>query len=119
MTEWKYESRLRVTLNNYDACLHGVDATDDAYHHGIVFDWREKTSYYSSDEAWPRLREGEVRTERIRYLAVIPYVNKPEHLVDFDELGVICLLFYGFSIPGCIFLFLLVNGCLGKQKKRV
>lgn len=73
---------------------------------------------YNSDEAWPRLREGEVRTENIRYLSVLPYVNKPEHLVDWRQLGEAGLLFHIFAIPGCVFLFLLVSGRLGKRRKR-
>jgi len=35
---------------------------------------------YSSDEAWPSLDEGETRSERIRYLSFLPYVNKPAML---------------------------------------
>lgn len=73
---------------------------------------------YMSDEAWPRLREGEVRTESIRYLSVLPYVNKPEHLVDWHQLGEAGLLFHIFAILGCVFLFLLVSGRLGKRRKR-
>ena len=35
---------------------------------------------YKSDEAWPGLKEGETRSERIRYLSVFPYINKPAML---------------------------------------
>ncbi|MGI6128998.1 MAG: double zinc ribbon domain-containing protein [bacterium] len=73
---------------------------------------------YKSDEAWPRLRDDEVRTESIRYLSVLPYVNKPEHLVDWRQLGEAGLLFHIFTISGCVFLFLLVSGRLGKRRKR-
>jgi hypothetical protein len=35
---------------------------------------------YASDEAWPSLDEGETRSERISYLSVFPYINKPSAL---------------------------------------
>ena len=56
---------------------------------------------YSSDEAWPSLDEGETRSERIRYLKVLPYVNKPAMLSEFSEMG-----------EGGIFTSFLPIGCL-------
>ena len=73
---------------------------------------------YSSDEAWPSLNEGETRSERIRYLAIFPYINKPAMLADFDEMGVSGLLYHLFVPVGCLFLFLLVTGRLKQKKKR-
>lgn len=81
---------------------------------------REYKGYviYRSDEAWPDLRDGEVRRERISYLAVLPYINKPKHLVGFDEIGLWGLLYHVLSIPGCAFLFLLITGRFATQKKQ-
>lgn len=73
---------------------------------------------YMSDEAWPRLRDGETRTERIRYFAFLPYINKPAMLADLDEMGVAGLLYHLFAPIGCLFLFLLVSGKLKPKKKR-
>lgn len=66
-------------------------------------------STYKSDEAWPRLKEGERRTERISYLGFFPRINKPTHLVDFDELGVGGVFFYLSTIFGCMVLFFLLH----------
>lgn len=69
---------------------------------------------YTSDEAWPTLREGERRTELISYLGPFPRVNKPTHLVDFEELGVFGVFFYTVTIAGCSVLFWL----LGRELRR-
>ena len=74
---------------------------------------------YKSDEAWPNLSEGEVRRESISYLEPLPYINKPAMLVDIDEIGPVGFIYHIMVIPGCILLLLLVNGRLGKRKKRV
>jgi hypothetical protein len=74
---------------------------------------------YGSDEAWPRLKEGEVRAERISYLASFPYINKPAMLVDIDKIGPAGLLYHIMVIPGCTFLLLMVNGRILKRKKRL
>lgn len=72
---------------------------------------------YRSDEAWPQLKEGEVRREIVSYLPVFPYINKPESLVNFDELGFGGIIHHIIRIGGCVFLFFLVNGNLHKKKK--
>ena len=59
---------------------------------------------YSSDEAWPSLDEGETRSERIRYLDVFPYVNKPAMLCEFDEMGEVAIIYHIFAPIGCILL---------------
>lgn len=64
---------------------------------------------YLSDESWPRLKEGEVRRESISYLSIFHYINKPTMLTDFDRMGIGGIIYYVLSIPGCIFLFLLVG----------
>lgn len=66
-------------------------------------------STYASDEAWPNLKEGERRIERISYLGFFPSVNKPTHLVDFDELGVGGVFFYLVTVFGCLVLFFLLK----------
>ena len=66
-------------------------------------------STYKSDEAWPNLKEGERRTELISYLAFFPRVNKPTHLVDFDELGVGGVFFYLVTIVGSVILLVLLR----------
>ena len=75
---------------------------------------------YLSDEAWPRLEEGETRSELIRYFAFLPYLNKPAELTDFDQMGAFGLI-YHISAPVLAFMLLLVvNGwlTLGKQKRQ-
>ncbi len=66
-------------------------------------------SMYKSDEAWPNLKEGERRMELISYLAFCPRVNKPTHLVDFEELGVAGVLFYIITIIGSVVLLLVLK----------
>ena len=75
---------------------------------------------YNSDEAWPDLRDGEVRRELISYLAVFPYLSKPTHLVEFGVLGFSGLFYHALIAAGCCVLFLLVNGWLpGRLNKGV
>lgn len=89
--------------------------------YNFTVDGKEYKGYvmYMSDEAWPRLKEGEVRTERISYLAGFPYINKPAMLTDFDQIGASGVVYYFLTIPGCVFLFLWVTGRLGKKKRAV
>ena len=74
---------------------------------------------YSSDEAWPSLTEGETRSERIRYLDLFPYINKPAMLADFDEIGEGAIIYHIFAPIGCLLLLLLVIRTArgGKKKK--
>ncbi|MGI6704901.1 MAG: zinc ribbon domain-containing protein [Clostridia bacterium] len=71
---------------------------------------------YNSDEAWPSLKEGETRSEHIRYLAVFPYINKPAMLSDFDEMGEGGIICHIFAPIGCLFLLLLVIRTSGDKK---
>lgn len=75
---------------------------------------------YSSDEAWPSLDEGETRSERIRYLRVLPYVNKPAVLSEFSEMGEGGIIYLILSPIGCLLLLMLVTRTArgGKKKKR-
>lgn len=66
-------------------------------------------STHKSDEAWQNLKEGERRTELISYLGFFPRVNKPTHLVDFEELGVAGVAFYVITILGSVVLFALLK----------
>ena len=72
---------------------------------------------YASDEAWPRLDEGETRPDRIRYLPFFPRTHRPEDLTDFDKMGVAGLLYHVLAPPASLFLLLLVLR-RGKQKKK-
>lgn len=75
-------------------------------------------AYYSGDEAWPDLKAGEVRMAEIRYLAPLPWISKPAALTDYDEIGDWGIVYYFLRIPLCILLLLLVNGRLGKSRKK-
>ncbi len=74
---------------------------------------------YSSDEAWPSLDEGETRSERIRYLDIFPYINKPSMLCEFDEMGEAAIIHHILAPIGCLLLLLLVirTARRGKKKK--
>jgi hypothetical protein len=73
---------------------------------------------YSSDEAWPRLDEGETRSERIRYLDVFPYVNKPAMLCEFSEMGEAAIIYHALAPIGYLLLLLLVIGTARRGKKK-
>ena len=75
---------------------------------------------YGSDEAWPSLDEGETRSERIRYLDPVPYVNKPAMLCEFSEMGEVAIIYHILAPIGYLLLLLLVirTARSGKKKKR-
>ena len=85
----------------------------------LTVDGKEYRGYviYASDEAWPRLKEGETRSERISYFSFFPYINKPSALTDFEQMGVAGLLYHLLTPFGCVFLLLLVTGNLKRKKK--
>ena len=74
---------------------------------------------YSSDETWPSLDEGETRSERIRYLDIFPYINKPSALCEFDEMGEAAIIYHILAPIGYLLLLLLVIRTArgGKKKK--
>ncbi len=74
---------------------------------------------YSSDEAWPSLDEDETRSERIRYLDIFPYVNKPAMLCEFSEMGEVAIIYHILAPIGYLLLLLLVirTARRGKKKK--
>ncbi|NLD44202.1 MAG: zinc ribbon domain-containing protein [Chloroflexi bacterium] len=112
------------TVDSYDSRL---DDTSEGMNRsrtvskGYSFrvDNREYRGYvvYRSDEAWPCLDKGEVRSESISYLSFFPYVNKPSMLTDFDRMGVAGLLYHLLTPPACVLLLLLVTGQLGRKKR--
>lgn len=72
---------------------------------------------YHSDEAWPRLKEGETRSERISCFSFFPYVNKPSALGDLSQMGEVAIIYHILSPIGCLFLLLLVTGVLKRKRK--
>ncbi|NLK40081.1 MAG: hypothetical protein GX303_07595 [Clostridiales bacterium] len=114
------------TIDSYDSRLDNTNAGENrsrTVSKGYYFNvnGKEYKGYviYFSDEAWPRLEEGETRSERILYLPFLPYINKPSLLADFDELGVPGILYHMFIPVGCTFLFLLVTGRLNRLKLKI
>jgi hypothetical protein len=82
------------TVDSYDSRLDDTKAEQNRSRtvskgYWFMANGKEYRGYvmYGSDEAWPSLGEGETRSERIRYLELFPYVNKPAMLCDFDEMG--------------------------------
>src|SRR5574344_377496 len=82
------------TVDSYDSRLDDTDAEPNRSRtvskgYWFMANGKEYRGYviYQSDEAWPRLEEGETRSERIRYLAFFPYVSEPAMLCDFAEMG--------------------------------
>ena len=113
------------TLTSYDTYLYDSSASANRSRtvaKGYRFNVRGKEykGYvtYRSDEAWPRLKDGETRAERITYLSLLPAINKPAHLVDCRALGVGGFFFHILSIPGSFFLFLLASGRLGTEGRK-
>lgn len=101
------ENRSRTVSKGYWFMANGKE------YHGYVI--------YSSDEAWPSLKEGETRSERICYLDVFPYVNKPAMLCEFSEMGEVAILYHILAPIGYLLLLLLVirTARRGKKKKTV
>jgi ribosomal protein L40E len=74
---------------------------------------------YASDEAWPKLDEGETRSERIRYLNLFPHINKPAMLCEFDEMGEAAIIYHILAPIGYMLLLLLViRTARGRKKKK-
>ena len=76
---------------------------------------------YGSDEAWPRLGEGEVR-RKYQLSDTLPNINKPTMLVDIDEIGPVGLFYHILVIPAVLFCCCwltdnLANGKAGKEKR--
>ncbi len=73
---------------------------------------------YLSDEAWPDLKKGETRSERICYLPICPYVNSTASLADFSNMTHGQIL-YSILLPmGCFGLFMLIRAFKKQAKKQ-
>ena len=112
------------TVDSYDSRLDDTDAGQNrsrTISKGYYFtvNGKEYRGYvmYASDEAWPRMEDGETRSERISYFSFFPYINKPSELTDFSQMGEVAIIYHIFSPIGCIFLLLLVTGTLKRKKK--
>ena len=112
------------TVNSYDSRLDDRRAGENrsrTISKGYTFrvSGKEYSGYvtYLSDEAWPRLVNGQTRSERISYLPFFPYINKPSALVEFDEMGELAIIYHILAPFAYLFLFKLVNGTVKRQKK--
>ena len=89
------------TVDSYDSRLDDTKAEQNRSRtvskgYWFMVNSKEYRGYviYSSDEAWPSLDEGEIRSERIRYLSFFPYVNKPAMLCEFSEMGEVAIIYH-------------------------
>lgn len=114
------------TVDSYDSRLDDTKAEQNRSRtvskgYWFMANGKEYRGYvmYGSDEAWPSLGEGETRSERIRYLDIFPYVNKPAALCEFDEMGEVAIIYHIFAPIGYLLLLLLVlrTARHGKNKK--
>lgn len=114
------------TVDSYQARLDDTDAGQNRSRtiskgYWFVVSGKEYRGYvmYQSDEAWPSLTEGETRSERIRYLGLFPYVNKPAALCEFSEMGEVAIIYHIFAPIGYLLLLLLViRTARGRKKKK-
>lgn len=73
---------------------------------------------YTSDESWPKLSDGETRSEMISYFSIFPYINKPTALTDFSQMGEIAIIYHILAPIGYLFLLLLVIRTNRRKKKK-
>lgn len=113
------------TVDSYDSRLDDTNAEPNRSRtvskgYWFMANGKEYRGYviYGSDEAWPSLDDGETRSERIRYLEVFPYVNKPAMLCEFDEIGEAGIIYHIFAPIGCLLLLLLVIRTARGGKKK-
>lgn len=109
-----YESR----LDNRNAGENRSRTVSKGYHFTVNGKSYRGYVIYLSDESWPRLSKGETRAERISYLAIFPYINKPSDLVEFDEMGALAIAYHSLAPFGYLFLLFLVAGTVKNQKKK-
>jgi len=112
------------TVDTYDSRLDDTDAgvnrsrtISKGYY--FILNEKEYRGYviYASDESWPRLKDGETRSERISYFSFFPYINKPSELTDFSQMGEFAIIYHILSPIVCLFLLLLVTGTLKRRRK--
>jgi len=115
------------TVDSYESRLDDTNAEPNRSRtvskgYWFIANGKEYRGYviYSSDEAWPNLDEGETRSERIRYLDLFPYVNKPAALCEFSEMGEVAIIYHILAPIGHLLLLLLVIRTArgGKKKKK-
>src|SRR5690554_6555224 len=89
------------TVDSYQSRLDDTNATQNRSRtiskgYWFVANGKEYHGYvmYQSDEAWPSLTDGETRSERIRYLGLFPYINKPAMLCEFSEMGEVAIIYH-------------------------
>ncbi len=114
------------TVDSYDSRREDMTAQENRSRtiskgYWFVVDGKEYRGHvmYASDEAWPSLTEGETRSERIRYLNLFPYINKPAMLCEFSEMGEAAIIYHILAPIGYLLLLLLVIRTArgGKKKK--
>lgn len=113
------------TVDSYQARLDDTNAGQNrsrtvSMGYWFVVNGKEYSGHvmYASDEAWPSLDEGETRDQRIRFLALFPYVNKPSALCEFDEMGEAAIIYHILSPIGCgLLLMLVIRTARGKKKE--
>jgi ribosomal protein L40E len=114
------------TVDSYDSRLDNTNAGENRSRtvskgYWFLVNGKEYRGYviYSSDEAWPSLDEGETRSERIRYLSFLPYVNEPAMLCEFSEMGEVAIIYHILAPIGYLLLLLLViRTARGEKKKK-
>jgi len=114
------------TVDSYQARLDDTDAGQNrsrtiskGYYFTVAGKEYQGYVIFASDEQWPRLSDGETRSERISYLSVFPYINKPSALCEFDEMGEAAIIYHILAPIGCLFLLVLViRTFAGKGKKK-
>ena len=115
------------TVDSYESRLDDTNAEPNRSRtvskgYWFIANGKEYRGYviYSSDEAWPSLTDGETRSERIRYLGLFPYINKPAMLCEFSEMGEVAIIYHILAPIGHLLLLLLVirTARAGKKKKK-
>jgi len=113
------------TVDSYDSRRDDTTAQENRSRtiskgYWFVVSGKEYRGYvmYQSDEAWPSLTEDETRSERIRYLGIFPYVNKPAVLCEFDEMGEAAIIYHILAPIGYLLLLILVIRTARGGKKR-
>ncbi len=104
------------TVDSYDSRLYDTDAETNRSRtvskgYSFTANGKDYRGYviYNSDESWPRLKHGEMRSERISYIPIFPYINKPSSLADFGQMGEWEIIYHTFAPIGCLFIMLLVT----------